>query len=281
MIGPSGPVVEQLVRVEDGDGDEVDGVREVVGQLLHRTARIGEAGEPCDEREALRHVGRRRGELVQILGLTHPSSVPARAPAPGRAGTAPSGRPSAHATGAAYHSLMPIPSLTLASDSPADLDADVLVLAVRGGDGTPSSLPDGADAAALGLDGLDLAALGAGGGRGRPGPAARGERGAGADARARGAGRHRGRRTPRRGGGGGAPPGRHRPRGPRAARGRRGRGAGRARGRSARRLRVHRLPPLDARQAEGPGPAGDGGGRPRTTTRSSARGRWPRRGGAR
>ena len=62
---------------------------------------------------------------------------------------------------------MPIPSLTLSSDSPADLDADVLVLAVRGGDGTPELvLPDGTDAAALGLDGLDLAALGASGSAG-------------------------------------------------------------------------------------------------------------------
>jgi leucyl aminopeptidase len=62
---------------------------------------------------------------------------------------------------------MPIPSLTLSADSPADLDADVLVLAVRGGEGTPELvLPVGADAAALGLDGLDLAALGASGAAG-------------------------------------------------------------------------------------------------------------------
>ncbi|HET6825818.1 MAG TPA: leucyl aminopeptidase [Amnibacterium sp.] len=56
---------------------------------------------------------------------------------------------------------MPIPSLALTSDAPAAIDADVLVLAVRGGEQTAElALPPGADAAALGIDGLDLGALG-------------------------------------------------------------------------------------------------------------------------
>ncbi|HEV7623359.1 MAG TPA: M17 family peptidase N-terminal domain-containing protein, partial [Amnibacterium sp.] len=56
---------------------------------------------------------------------------------------------------------MPIPSLALTSDAPATLDADVLVLAVRGGEATTELAPPaGADARSLGLDGLDLAGLG-------------------------------------------------------------------------------------------------------------------------
>src|SRR4051812_14800289 len=69
---------------------------------------------------------------------------------------------------------MPIPTLALSPDSPGTLDADVLVLAVRGAEKPDASrersaelvLPDGADAAALDLDGLDLAALGVGGSAG-------------------------------------------------------------------------------------------------------------------
>jgi leucyl aminopeptidase len=56
---------------------------------------------------------------------------------------------------------MPIPSLALTSDSPAAIDADVLVLAVRGGEQTTElALPSGTDGAALGIEGLDLASLG-------------------------------------------------------------------------------------------------------------------------
>ncbi|HEY0374153.1 MAG TPA: leucyl aminopeptidase [Amnibacterium sp.] len=62
---------------------------------------------------------------------------------------------------------MPIPSLLLSSDAPATIDADVLVLAVRGGDARAElALPPGVDAAALGLDGLDLTALGVSAGAG-------------------------------------------------------------------------------------------------------------------
>ncbi|MCU1475013.1 MAG: putative cytosol aminopeptidase, partial [Amnibacterium sp.] len=56
---------------------------------------------------------------------------------------------------------MPIPTLLLSSAAPATIDADVLVLAVRGGDATAElALPPGVDAATLGLAELDLAALG-------------------------------------------------------------------------------------------------------------------------
>src|SRR5579875_1607711 len=54
---------------------------------------------------------------------------------------------------------MAVPALSLTADAPGSIAADVLVLAVRGGDGSPEpALPDGLDPALLG--GLDLAALG-------------------------------------------------------------------------------------------------------------------------
>ncbi|MDQ1529927.1 MAG: leucyl aminopeptidase [Microbacteriaceae bacterium] len=55
---------------------------------------------------------------------------------------------------------MPTPELALSAASPADVAADFLVLAVRGGDHPALALPPGVEPASVGLDGVDLAALG-------------------------------------------------------------------------------------------------------------------------
>jgi leucyl aminopeptidase len=58
---------------------------------------------------------------------------------------------------------MPIPELAVTADDPRGLEVDVLVLGVRAEGGTPApALPEGLSAADLGLDGVDLTAIGAG-----------------------------------------------------------------------------------------------------------------------
>ncbi|MDQ1513723.1 MAG: leucyl aminopeptidase, partial [Microbacteriaceae bacterium] len=57
---------------------------------------------------------------------------------------------------------MPTPVLAVSADAPAEVAADVLVLAVRSVDGGAAlALPAGVEAAAVGLEGVDLAAIGA------------------------------------------------------------------------------------------------------------------------
>ncbi|MDH2442337.1 leucyl aminopeptidase [Amnibacterium sp. CER49] len=61
---------------------------------------------------------------------------------------------------------MPVPALATSSVRPEEAETDVLVLGLTGG-GTPAlALPDGADAVALGLEDVDLVALGASGAAG-------------------------------------------------------------------------------------------------------------------
>src|SRR5437763_8402524 len=58
---------------------------------------------------------------------------------------------------------MPIPELAVTADDPRGLEVHVLVLGLRAEAGTATpTLPEGLSAAELGLDGVDLAAIGAG-----------------------------------------------------------------------------------------------------------------------
>ena len=62
---------------------------------------------------------------------------------------------------------MPVPVLAVSTAAPAEVAADVLVLAVRSADGGAAlALPAGVEPGAVGLDGVDLAALGASGSAG-------------------------------------------------------------------------------------------------------------------
>ncbi len=72
---PASTVVQEHVIREHRERCGVELIAQVVDELAHRTARIGEAGQRDDQRQSARHGRRRRRACVQRTGEGHASML--------------------------------------------------------------------------------------------------------------------------------------------------------------------------------------------------------------